>query len=117
LVDFTPIEILFFRFIMGFVALMIVFPHRMKVKDKKHELYIIAAGLTGITLYYLLENIALTYTMASNVGVISSLATFFTAIVAYLFLKEEPLRVNFFIGFILAMIGLALISFNGATNF
>lgn len=117
LVDFTPIEILFFRFIMGFVALLIVFPHRMKVKNKKHELYIIAAGITGITLYYLLENIALTYTMASNVGVISSLAPFFTAIVAYLFLKEEPLRVNFFIGFLIAMIGLGLISFNGATNF
>lgn len=35
-----------------------------------------AAGLCGICLYYLLENIALTYTQASNVGVIGSTAPF-----------------------------------------
>ena len=33
-----------------------------------------AAGLTGVTLYFLLENIALVYTTASNVGVIVSVA-------------------------------------------
>lgn len=115
--DFTPIEILFFRFTMGLIALMVVYPHRMKVKDKKHELLFIGAGLCGITLYYLLENIALTYTMASNVGVICSLAPFFTAILIYLFLKDEPLRANFFIGFVIAMVGIALISFSGASNF
>ena len=115
--DFTPIEILFFRFILGLVALMIVYPHRMKVVNRKHELFFAVAGLTGVTLYYLLENIALTYTMASNVGVISALAPFFTGIVAFLFLKEEPLRINFFLGFIVAMVGIYLISFSGASNF
>ncbi|EKN70368.1 hypothetical protein BABA_05651 [Neobacillus bataviensis LMG 21833] len=115
--DFTPIEILFFRFVMGLVALMIVYPHRMKVVNRKHELLFAAAGLCGVTLYYLLENIALTFTMASNVGVICSLAPFFTVIVANLFLKEEPLRINFFFGFVVAMVGIYLISFSGASNF
>jgi drug/metabolite transporter (DMT)-like permease len=115
--DFTPIEILFFRFILGLVALMIVYPHRMRVGKRKHELLFAAAGLCGVTLYYLLENIALTFTMASNVGVICSLAPFFTAIAAFLFLKEEPLRINFFIGFVVAMVGIYLISFSGASNF
>lgn len=115
--DFTPIEILFYRFIMGLVALMLVYPHRMRVMNRKHELLFAAAGLCGITLYYLLENIALTFTMASNVGVISSLAPFFTAIITHLFLKEEPLRINFFFGFVVAMVGIYLISFSGASNF
>ncbi|MEC1717538.1 DMT family transporter [Schinkia azotoformans] len=115
--DFTPIEILFIRFIMGLIALMVVYPHRMKVKDKKHELLFMGAGLCGVTLYYLLENIALTFTMASNVGVICSLAPFFTAILTYLFLKDEPLRINFFIGFVVSMVGICLISFSGTSNF
>lgn len=115
--NFTPIEILFLRFILGLVALMIVYPHRMRVVNRKHELLFAAAGLCGITLYYLLENIALTFTMASNVGVISSLAPFFTAIITHLFLKEEPLRINFFFGFVVAMVGIYLISFSGASNF
>ena len=115
--DFTPIEILVFRFIMGFIALIIVFPHKMQVKERKHELYFIAAGITGVTLYYLLENIALTYTYASNVGVIGSLAPIFTAVVAFIFLREEALRINFFFGFIVALVGIYFISFNGIAKF
>ncbi len=62
------------------------------------------AALCGICLYYLLENIALTYTMASNAGVIISVAPFFTAILSHLFMKSEgKLRANFFIGFVVAM--------------
>ncbi|MBD0383727.1 DMT family transporter [Paenibacillus sedimenti] len=115
--DFSPIEILFFRFAIGFIALMAVYPHRLKVTNKKHELTFVCAGLCGVTLYYLLENMALTFTMASNVGVISSIVPFFTAILTYLFLKEEPLRISFFIGFVVAITGIFLISFNGTSNF
>lgn len=114
LVDFEPIEILFFRFILGFLALLIVYPHRMKGTTKRQEAIFAAAGLCGVCLYYLLENIALTYTMASNVGVIISIAPFFTAMLTHLVTKEEKLRANFFIGFIVAMAGICLISFNGA---
>ncbi len=115
LVDFQPVEILFFRFVMGLLALLTIYPHRLKTTTKRQELTFALAGLCGICLYYLLENIALTYTMASNVGVIISVAPFFTAIMSHLFLKEEgKLRANFFIGFVVAMIGIFLISFNGS---
>lgn len=113
---FSPIEILFSRFTIGFLALLLVYPHRLKVKERKHELYFAGAGLCGVTLYYLLENIALTYTLASNVGVIISIAPFFTAIFAHLFLDGEKLRVQFFIGFLVALIGIFLISFNGSSR-
>ncbi len=115
LTDFRPVEILFFRFVMGFAALLLVCPHRIKGVDRRQEMTFAMAGLCGICLYYLLENIALTYTMASNVGVIISVAPFFTAILSRLFLKSEgKLCANFFIGFVVAMIGVALISFNGS---
>ena len=114
LVNFKPVEILFFRFIMGFLILLIIAPKQLKTKNRKEELTFIFAGLCGICLYYLLENMALTYTLASNVGVIISIAPFFTAIFAHLFTKsEEKLSVQFFAGFVVAMIGIVLISFNG----
>lgn len=113
--DFKPVEILFFRFTMGLIALLIIYPHPLKGTTVKQELTFAASGLCGICLYYLLENIALTYTLASNVGVIISVAPFFTAILAHLFMKDkEKLRVNFFIGFAVAMTGIFLISFNGS---
>ncbi|MBD5515644.1 MAG: DMT family transporter [Lachnospiraceae bacterium] len=115
LTDFKPVEILFLRFIMGYLALFLVCPRRLKTVDCGQEMTFVLAGLCGICLYYLLENIALTYTMASNVGVIISVAPFFTAILSRLFLKSEgKLRANFFIGFVVAMAGVALISFNGS---
>ncbi len=115
LTDFRPVEILFFRFVMGFAALFPACPHRLKNVSRRQEMTFALAGLCGICLYYLLENIALTYTMASNVGVIISVAPFFTAILSHLFMKSEgKLRANFFIGFVVAMAGVMLISFNGS---
>lgn len=114
LVGFQPVEILFFRFVMGFIVLLMLSPKRLKTASRKEELTFAVAGLCGICLYYLLENIALTYTLASNVGVIISVAPFFTAILAHLVIKsEEKLRLQFFTGFIVAMVGIVLISFNG----
>ncbi|MEA5083917.1 MAG: DMT family transporter [Lachnospiraceae bacterium] len=109
---FSPIEILFLRFTIGLIVLIIAYPHRLKVQERKQELYFAAAGLCGVTLYYLLENIALTYTLASNVGVIISIAPFFTAILSHSFLEGEKLKTQFFIGFLVALVGIFLISFN-----
>lgn len=115
LTDFQPVEILFFRFVIGCLVLLIIAPKRLKGVNIKQEIIFAAAGLCGICLYYLLENVALTYTMASNVGVIISIAPFFTAILTHLFIKsEERLHINFFVGFATAMLGIVLISFNGS---
>lgn len=113
--DFQPVEILFFRFVIGFLALLAACPRRFRGTGRKRELTFAAAGLCGVCLYYLMENIALTCTMASNVGIIISVAPFFTAVLSRLTLKqEEKLRPGFFAGFGVAMAGIALISINGS---
>ncbi|MCM1334999.1 MAG: DMT family transporter [Bacteroides sp.] len=115
LTDFTPIEILLLRFTLGFLALLAAYPRPLGKAGAKRELTFAAAGLCGIALYYLLENIALTDTSASNVGVILSTAPFFTAILSRLFGAErDRLSVGFFIGFAAAMAGIALLSFGGS---
>lgn len=112
---FSPIEILFIRFVIGYIALWCVCPRRLTIDEKRREGYFIAAGLCGVTLYYLFENIALTYTLASNVGVIISIAPFFAFLFNCLFLREGRATVRFFAGFVIAMGGIMMISFgNGA---
>ena len=56
---FMPIEILFFRFVLGYIALFAVSPHFTKPESAKRELLYAAAGLSGVCLYYFAENIAL----------------------------------------------------------
>ena len=114
LADFQPVEILFFRFVLGLAALLAIYPRRLKGTSLRQEGTFALAGLCGICLYFLLENIALTCTMASNVGVIISASPFFTAILSHLFLNEEKPPASFFIGFLIAMAGIALIGFNGS---
>lgn len=116
LADFSPVEILLFRFVLGFVVLLVLYPKRLRITDKKQELLFAAAGLCGITLYFLLENIALTYTSATNVGVFVSVAPFFTAILARIFLKEERPGPLFYLGFCCAIGGIFLISFTSTTQ-
>lgn len=111
--DFAPVEILFIRFMIGYLALLAICPKRLDIREKKDEITFALAGFCGVTLYFLFENVALTYTMASNVSVIISAAPFFTALFANWFLDGEKPRVNFFIGFIFAIGGIGIISFGG----
>lgn len=80
LTGFAPVEILLIRFVMGFFALLLVCPRLLRSTGAKQEITFAAAGLCGVCLYYLLENIALTQTLASNAGVIVSVSPFFTAL-------------------------------------
>ena len=115
LADFQPVEILFLRFAMAFCALYAACPGPLPGMTMRRRLVTAAAGLTGICLYYLLENIALAHTMASNVAVILTATPLFTALVARFVLRgEERLGLNFYLGFLVAMTGICLISFNGA---
>lgn len=111
--DFTPLQILFVRFLIGWLALWAVAPVKIRQGDKKAIALFAGAGFTGVTLYFLLENVALTISFASNVGVIVTVAPFFTGLLAWKFLASEKPGANFFIGFLTAMIGIAMISFNG----
>ncbi|MDF2594927.1 MAG: multidrug transporter [Clostridia bacterium] len=113
LVDFSPFEILFFRFTIGYIALIVIHPRLTKSKNIREELLFAAAGFCGVTMYFLLENIALTHTLASNVGTLVSVSPFFTALMAHFFLKGEPLRSQFFAGFLVSILGIILIAFNG----
>ncbi len=114
LTGFQPTEILLIRFVMGFLVLFLLQPRVFRYQGIKCEFLLALCGLTGITLYYLLENIALTMTQASNVGVIICVAPFFTALLARIVWgRKAPLRLFFFVGFVIAMVGIGLISFNG----
>ncbi len=112
LVDFTPIEILFIRFVVGLLALFLIMPRIVRWMGWRCEKLFMLAGLFGVTLYYLLENIALTGTLATNVGVIVSVAPFFTAVLERFINKGKPLSLQFVVGFIVAMVGICFISFS-----
>ena len=112
--DFTPVTVLFTRFVIGYAFLWCLKPRWMPFSGWKKEFLFAGAGLTGVTLYFLLENIALTYTLASNVGIIVAVVPFFTALLAHFLIKGERFTPRFFLGFVAAFSGIFLIMANGA---
>ena len=113
--DFTSLEILFFRFIAAYIGLWIIRPKRIKIAPRDNLLFALA-GLTGVVLYQLTENIAIHFTNASNVSVIVSICPLFTAIISQLFLKEKHLSVWFITGFLISITGVTLVCLNGNTT-
>ncbi|UQZ32233.1 EamA family transporter [Paenibacillus sp. PK3_47] len=114
LTDFGPIDILFYRFILGYAVLAVIAWRPIRTASFREELLFMAAGLCGVTIYFLVENIALIYTTASNAGVIVSVAPFFTAVFAHFLLQGEALHSRFITGFAIALTGIVLIGLNGS---
>ncbi|MDE6590299.1 MAG: DMT family transporter, partial [Oscillospiraceae bacterium] len=110
---FHPVEIMVFRFVIAWVVLFLCSPRTRLPKDWISEIPFAGAGLTGLTLYFVLENYALTYTFAANVGIIISAAPMFTALLLWLTRRAPRPRWTFFAGFALAMAGITLISVTG----
>ena len=92
LAAFTPLEIMTFRFVIAWTVLFLLSPHPIRPKGLRGELPFLGAGLTGLTLYFILENTALEYTLASNVGIIISAAPMFSALLLWAFHRTGRLR-------------------------
>lgn len=108
--DFSPMEIMLFRFIIAWLALFLWSPRPLIPKSLKNEWPFLAAGFSGLTLYFILENTALLYTMASDAGIIISAAPMFTALLLWLARRTPRPSGAFFLGFLLAMAGITLLT-------
>lgn len=113
---FTPLEIMTFRFLIAWAVLFCLSPRLLRPQDFRSELPFAAAGVSGLTLYFLLENTALRYTLASNVGIIISAAPMFAALLLWLCRRGPRPRAVFFAGFAIALTGIALISLSGGES-
>lgn len=106
--DLSPFQILLLRFTIGYGVLWLLTRRRMVLASRWHELYFALGGFLGITLYFLLENKALLSLKASHVAILVSTIPLFTGL-----LSRKNLHIRFFIGCLVAMIGIALIETNG----
>lgn len=105
----SPSAILLSRTVLGFLALCLIRPRGLKLKERKHELLFIVAALTGAFGYFLAENTALIYADASFVSVAVSTAPLFTAALGFVIFKKKGFGLHFVLGFVIAISGIALI--------
>ena len=113
LTDFSALEILCIRFAMAWIALWAIHPHGMGPLRLREEALFAAAGISGATAYQMLENVAIHFTNASNVGILVATSSLFAAIMSRLLLGERTFTPRFLIGCALALGGVVLVSLGG----
>ena len=113
LITFSAEEILAYRFFTAFLILLVIYPKNFKVLKIKEEILFCLLGITGVSFYFWTENLALKYTYASNVGLILSAIPIFTALLAHFTRKDEKITFNLILGFIVAMVGIFIVIYNG----
>ena len=115
LADFSSFEILVLRFVLAFATLCAI--ERVMRPQKRREMVpewiFVAMGFTGFLAYHFLENCAIYYTNASNVAILTSFAPVATAILARLLTKNRQASIGLFVGSLIAIGGVALVSLNG----
>lgn len=108
-----PDEIFTLRFVIAYL-LMLPFSWRRLFLDKvKDELVALLLGLTGGSLYFIVENYALAYGYCSNVSLIVCLTPLVTAIIVGWRYPAERLGKAGMAGSLVALAGMALVVFNG----
>ena len=124
-----PVAIFFIRFVLAYAGiwLYIALSHQSKKLwyGWKEEGIFLLLGVSGGSLYFLTENLALAYTQATNVAFLVCSAPLFTAIFTLIYKRFgkgrfadglEPIRLGWPLigGTLLALTGMALVIFDGA---
>ena len=114
--DLSPNEIFFYRFLIAYAGIWIVSRKKLFADNWKDELLMACAGLFGGSLYFLTENSALGITQASNVAFLLCGTPILTTVLVKLFYREEKIGRMVYYGSVIALAGVALVVFDGATS-
>jgi drug/metabolite transporter (DMT)-like permease len=109
----TPEIIMLCRFLLAYIFIWFISPHKLFAKNLKDELLLVGVGLTGGSFYFLAENTALRFTQACNVSILISLTPLLTAIASSFFYRSEKMNRSLIGGAVVALFGVSLVVFNG----
>jgi drug/metabolite transporter (DMT)-like permease len=108
-----PGSIFFFRFLLAYFVILFLSPKRLWANNVKDEFGLFCLGLTGGSVYFLVENTALEYTLVSNVALLVCTTPLLTVVLSHWFVKGERLRRKVVYGSLLALAGVACVIYNG----
>lgn len=110
----SPKEIFLLRFLIAYVGIWFISPRKLFANGWKDELWLLLGGITGGSLYFLTENMALGITLATNVAFIVCTAPLLTTIFSLMIYKQVKATRALMGGSLLALVGVAMVVYNGS---
>ena len=110
----SPAMIMTLRFAMAYIC-MLPFMRKGEIfcPNLKDELLMMLLGISGGSLYFLFENTALVYTLASNVAIIIAATPLLTTLAVHLISRQERVERSMYLYSLLSLFGVGLVVFNG----
>lgn len=106
-------EIFTVRFLLAYICVWFISPRKLFADSLKDEWFMFLLGITGGSLYFVTENMAVKIGYVSNVSFIVCTAPLLTTILALMFVKEVRATRSLVLGSLLDVVGVALVVFNG----
>ena len=109
----SPAAIMILRFVLAYVLRLPFVRGKWFCKRVKDELLMVLLGISGGSLYFLLENTALVYTQASNVAIIIAATPLLTMLTVNLLDRGKGASKRLYGYSLMSLAGVALVIFNG----
>ncbi len=111
--DLQPAEIMILRFTIAYICMLPFWRGGLFANNWRDELQMIVLGITGGSMYFLLENTALVYTQASNVAIIIASTPLLTTLAVHFISRQERADRRLYACSLLSLAGVALVVLNG----
>lgn len=109
----SPAAIMILRFVLAYVLMLPFVKGKWFCKSVKDELLMVLLGISGGSLYFLLENTALIYTQASNVAIIIAATPLLTMLTVNLLDRGKGASKRLYGYSLMSLAGVALVILNG----
>lgn len=106
-------EIFFVRFLLAYASIWLISPRRLWADSVADELRLVVLGITGGSLYFIAENVAVKVGYVNNVSIIVCTAPLLTTLLALLIFKDVKASRQLVVGSMAATVGVSLVVFNG----
>ena len=109
----SPAAIMILRFVLAYVLMLPFVKGKWFCRSVKDELLMVLLGISGGSLYFLLENTALVYTQASNVAIIIAATPLLTMLTVNLLDRGKGASKRLYGYSLMSLAGVALVILNG----
>ncbi|MDE5745449.1 MAG: DMT family transporter [Paramuribaculum sp.] len=112
----SAVEIYLCRFFLAYIFTLLICPKPFFSRSFRDELMFLLCGVCGGSVYFIAENMAVEYTLVSNVSLIVTLSPLLTTILVALMYKSEKIGRGVVIGSLIALGGVACVIFNSSMS-
>lgn len=112
----STIEAYIYRFIIAYIIILAAFHKHIRSHSLVDEMLFALCGMLSGSIYFILENTGLEYTLVSNVSLLTSTSPLITTLLVGIIYKGERITGGTLFGSFVAMTGVACVIFNASFN-